>query len=178
MSQIIKIENYNPKWESEFCKLQAVIETAMEQLILSIEHVGSTSVKGLGAKLILDIDVVIEDYNVLPNVIKGLEKIGYFHQENWSFEGREAFGRKDILVPWDGKSTIWMEHYLYVCNKDSKELARHLAFRDYLRDHPEAIIEYEQLKKDLAKNAKDRTNYSLGKTNFITKILEKAMKSY
>ncbi|GED18079.1 GrpB family protein [Aneurinibacillus migulanus] len=178
MSQIIKIENYNPKWESEFCKLQAVIETAMEQLILSIEHVGSTSVKGLGAKLILDIDVVIEDYNVLPNVIKGLEKIGYFHQENWSFEGREAFGRKDILVPWDGKSTIWMEHHLYVCNKDSKELARHLAFRDYLRDHPEAIIEYEQLKKDLAKNAKDRTDYSLGKTNFITKILEKAMKSY
>ncbi len=178
MSQIIKIENYNPKWESEFCKLQAVIETAMEQLILSIEHVGSTSVKGLGAKPILDIDVVIEDYNVLPNVIKGLEKIGYFHQENWSFEGREAFGRKDILVPWDGKSTIWMEHHLYVCNKDSKELARHLAFREYLRDHPEAIIEYEQLKKDLAKNAKDRTNYSLGKTNFITKILEKAMKSY
>ncbi|HDX9578710.1 TPA: GrpB family protein [Bacillus pseudomycoides] len=178
MGQIIEIENYNPKWESEFRKLRAAIETAMDQFILSIEHVGSTSVKGLGAKPILDIDVVIEDYSILPNVIKGLEKIGYFHQKNWSFEGREAFGRKDTLVPWDGKSTIWMEHHLYVCNKNSKELARHLAFRDYLRNHPEAVIEYGQLKKDLAKNAIDRTNYSLGKTNFVTAILEKSMKSY
>lgn len=71
-----------------------------------------------------------------------------------------------------------MEHHVYVCNKDSKELAKHITFRDYLRDHPEAVIEYEQLKKDLAKNVKDRTNYILGKTNFITKILEKAMESY
>nr|WP_167395975.1 hypothetical protein [Lysinibacillus parviboronicapiens] len=52
----------------------------------------------------------------------------YFHQEVWSFEGREAFGRKDVSTPWDGKGTQWVEHHLYVCHKDSKELATHLAF--------------------------------------------------
>lgn len=57
----------------------------------------------------------------------GLEQIVYFHQEVWSFEGREAFGRKDVsTVGWKG--TQWVEHHLYVCHKDSKELATHLAF--------------------------------------------------
>lgn len=116
MRQIIEIENFNPKWESEFCKLRAVIENAMRQLILSIEHVGSTSVKGLGAKPILDIDVVIQDYNVLPNVIKDLEKIGYFHQENWSFEGREAPLEERIYL-FHGMGKIqygWNIMYTYV----------------------------------------------------------------
>lgn len=85
VGQIIEIENYNPKWESEFRKLRAVIETAMGQFILSIEHVGSTSVNGLGAKPILDIDVVIEDYSILPNVIKGLEKIRLFPSTKLEF---------------------------------------------------------------------------------------------
>ncbi len=62
----------------------------------------------------------------------GLEQIGYFRQEEWSFEDRETFGRNDISTPWDGEGTQWMEHHLYVCNKNSEELAKHLAFRDYL----------------------------------------------
>lgn len=162
---------------SEFHKLRDVFETEIGQWILSIEHVGSTSVKGLGAKPILDIDVVIENYSVLPPVIQGLEKMGYFHQQNWSFKGREAFGRKDTSVPRNDKYTIWIEHHLYVCNRDSEELARHLAFRNYLREHPEAVKEYDQLKKVLAKTVKDRTAYTLGKTNFVNKILKDAIKS-
>jgi GrpB-like predicted nucleotidyltransferase (UPF0157 family) len=167
----IDIYKYDEQWSITFLLLKQVLNNALKELIIGIEHVGSTSVKGLGAKPILDIDVVIEDYSILPEVIKKLEMIGYYHQENWSFKGREAFRRKDTSVPWDGKSTSWFEHHLYVCNKDSEELARHLAFRNYLRTNPNAVIEYEQLKKDLARNAKDRREYTLGKTNFINKIL-------
>jgi len=174
----VKIENYNLNWESEFYHLRSVIGSAIGPLILSIEHVGSTSVKGLAAKPIIDIDVVIADDQNLSDVIQGLEKIGYFHQEEWSFAGREAFGRKNAFVPWERKNTNWMEHHLYVCNIGSKELARHLAFRDYLREHPEAAKEYEELKKDLAKISKERSEYTLGKTQFVNKILEKTMKLY
>ncbi|WP_439876596.1 GrpB family protein [Bacillus mycoides] len=170
------IEEYEAKWESEFCKLQTVLQHAMGQNILSIEHVGSTSVKGLASKPILDIDVVIEEYDIFPKIIKKLEKIGYFHQEEWSIKGREAFGRKDQYVPRDGENTIWMEHHLYVCDKKSEELRRHVAFRDYLRGNPEATIEYGKLKKELAETAKNRSSYSLGKTEFIRAVLEKAMK--
>lgn len=174
MSQIIVIEKYNSQWETEFNQLRDVIVSEIGQWILCVEHVGSTSVKGLRAKPILDIDVVIEDDVVLPAVIQAFEKLGYFHQMNWSFKGREAFGRKDTTVPWYEKNKIWMEHHLYVCNKDSTELERHLAFRNYLREHPESVLEYEQLKLALVKAGRDRTAYTLGKTEFVNKILEKA----
>ncbi|PGO33412.1 hypothetical protein CN984_03835 [Bacillus cereus] len=176
MKQFITVEKYNTRWESEFNKLQTLINNVMGKFIVSIEHVGSTSVKGLASKPILDIDVVIEDYDVFPKIIKKFEQIGYFHQEEWSFKGREAFGRKDQYVPRDGKNTIWMEHHLYVCDKNSEELRRHVAFRDYLRGNLDVTIEYEKLKKELAETAENRLNYSLGKTEFIEYVLEKAIK--
>lgn len=174
MYQVIEILNYDDRWPKEFNAIKQVILYNLEDLVLGIEHIGSTSVKGLAAKPILDIDIVIENNNVLLNVILGLEKIGYSHQEEWSIEGREAFVRKDVLTPWDGKHTKWMEHHLYVCNKDSEELARHMAFRDYLRNDPVSLIEYENIKRNLAKTVKERNSYSLGKNEFIKKILSKA----
>ncbi|HFJ9469129.1 GrpB family protein [Bacillus paranthracis] len=173
MKQRITIEEYNIKWESEFNKLQTLINDVMEDSILSIEHVGSTSIKGLAAKPILDIDIIIEDYGFFPKVVTKLEAIGYYHQAEWSYKGREAFGRKDAFVPWDGEITDWMEHHLYVCDKESEELRRHIAFRDYLREHEGVAVEYGRLKKELVRESKNRAGYSEGKTAFITNILEK-----
>ncbi|MGG5738159.1 MULTISPECIES: GrpB family protein [Bacillus cereus group] len=173
MKQRITIEEYSTKWESEFNKLQTLINDVMEDSILSIEHVGSTSIKGLTAKPILDIDIVIEDYKFFPEVVKKLETIGYYHQSEWSFKGREAFGRKDAFVPWNEENTVWMEQHLYVCDKNSEELRRHVAFRDYLREHADVAIEYGRLKEKLARESKSRTGYSGGKAVFITNILEK-----
>ncbi|KKZ99032.1 GrpB family protein [Bacillus wiedmannii] len=172
MKQRITIEEYNIKWESKFNKLQSLINNVIKELALSIEHVGSTSVKGIASKPILDIDIVIEEYEIFPEVAKMLGKIGYYHQAEWSFKGREAFGRKDAFVPWNGERTVWMEHHLYVCDKNSEELRRHIAFRDYLREHEDVAIEYGSLKKVLARESKNRASYSEGKTAFITSILE------
>ncbi|WP_439021964.1 GrpB family protein [Bacillus thuringiensis] len=171
MKQRITIEEYNIKWESEFNKLQTLINNVMEDNILSIEHIGSTSIKGLPAKPILDIDIVIEDYEIFPEVVTKLEAIGYYHQVEWSFKGREAFGRKDAFVPWNEENTVWMEQHLYVCDKNSEELRRHVAFRDYLREHDDVAAEYGRLKEELARGSKNRASYSEGKTAFITNIL-------
>ncbi|PGA98254.1 GrpB family protein [Bacillus toyonensis] len=173
MKQRITIEEYNIKWESEFYKLQSIISNVIKEIVFSIEQVGSTSVKGLASKPILDIDIVIEDYEIFPEVVKKLETIGYYHQAEWSFEGREAFGRKDAFVPWSEGNTVWMEHHVYVCDKNSEELKRHVAFRDYLREHADVAIEYGRLKEKLARESKNRASYSEGKTAFITNILEK-----
>ncbi|MBJ3792875.1 GrpB family protein, partial [Bacillus sp. OA1] len=100
-------------------------------------------------------------------------KIGYYHQLEWSFKGREAFGRKDTFVPWNERNTVWMEHHLYVCDKNSEELRRHIVFRDYLREHTEVANEYGNLKEELARESKNRSSYIEGKTVFITNILEK-----
>lgn len=169
----ITIVNYSEQWADTFQLIKRVIEKPLNELIIGIEHVGSTSVKGLGAKPIIDIDIIIESYDVFPKVVLGLEKIGYFHQEESSFTGREAFGRKDVTSPFDGVGTEWMQHHLYVCNKESKELARHLAFRDFLRKNPWAVTEYEHIKRNLADTVADRESYTLGKTEFVNRILRK-----
>ncbi len=169
----IEIIDYDDKWENWFLVIKDVISSTLGDLIIGVEHVGSTSVKGLGAKPILDIDVIIDNYNFLPAVVKGLEVMGYYHQQEWSFKGREAFGRKDLSVPWNDCYTYWMEHHLYVCDKDSEELARHLAFRNHLRNNSEAAAEYTTLKKELARTAADRKAYTNGKTAFISEIFNK-----
>lgn len=73
-TRIIEIMSYNPEWKMEFKKIKIMIESYIGDLILRIEHVGSTSVEGLAAKPIIDIDVVIESYDLLPDIIERLEK--------------------------------------------------------------------------------------------------------
>ena len=110
-------------------------------LALAIEHVGSTSVEGLAAKPIIDIDVVVASCDV-EAAIQALAGIGYNHEGNLGIPGREAFG-------YSGKEHL-REHHLYLCPEDSPELKRHLAFRDYLREHPQAVEEYSRIKLEAA----------------------------
>ena len=59
-----------------------------------------------------------------------------------------------MFVPWNEGNTVWMEHHLYVCDKNSEELRRHIAFRDYLREHTKVANEYGNLKEELARESK------------------------
>ena len=119
--------------------------------------------RGLSAKPIIDLDVVIKDYSVLGNVISALGKIGYQHEGSLGIEGREAF-------KYDGKEHL-RKHHLYVCPEDSPELKRHIAFRDYLRTHPEAVREYSHIKEEGAKQyPEDIERYMEHKSPFIEKI--------
>ena len=134
---------YDAQWKQDFSDIRNEIRGALGELSLRIEHVGSTSVEGLSAKPIIDIDVVIEDGTKLPAVIAALAGIGYLHEGNLGITGREAFG-------YEGKEHL-RKHHLYVCTKDSPELRRHLTFRDYLRAHPEAVREYSRIKEEGAR---------------------------
>lgn len=167
-TRTIEIMPYNPEWKTEFKKIKMMLEGYIGDLTLRIEHVGSTSVEGLAAKPIIDIDVVIESYDILPNIIQRLEKEGYQHQGNLGIEGREAFQRtyKDDF----------MKYHLYVCPMNSKGYLEHIALRDYLSSNQAARQEYEELKYRLAENYRyDIDRYCEGKTNFIKRTLEKTL---
>lgn len=133
---------YDKKWKSDFEAIQKEIEAAAGDLILGVEHVGSTSVEGLSAKPCIDLDVVIKDNSVFGSVADRLTKIGYFHEGNLGIEGREAFR-------YEGKPHLQM-HHLYVCPQDSEELHRHLTFRNFLRTHPDAVKRYSAVKEKAA----------------------------
>ena len=162
----IVVEPYDEVWAQAFIDIKNELDEVLGKTVLSIEHVGSTSVKGLSAKPIIDIDVVIENISMLEQVIEALAKIGYQHEGDQGIPGREAF-------KYDGKDHL-MKHHLYVCAKDSSELKRHTMFRDYLRSHPEAVREYSRVKEEGAKlYPHDIDNYIDYKTPFIKSIYEK-----
>ena len=134
---------YDKSWESDFEKIKKEIEYVLGDLIIGIEHVGSTSVEGMSAKPCIDLDVIIEDYSVFASVVSKLESIGYIHEGNLGIKDREAF-------KYSNKPHL-KTHHLYVCPKDSEELRRHITFRDYLRSNPEAVKKYSLVKETAAK---------------------------
>jgi GrpB-like predicted nucleotidyltransferase (UPF0157 family) len=142
-------------------------------LISDIEHVGSTSVPGLAAKPVIDIDLIIEDRSVLHSVIEKLAGLGYEYMGDLGIKDREAFRRKSALTPDDGTKHEWPAHNLYVCLRDSIALRNHIALREFLRANPQKAKQYEALKKRLAaENPNDIDHYIKNKTPFIIGILE------
>jgi GrpB-like predicted nucleotidyltransferase (UPF0157 family) len=134
---------YDEAWKSAFEQIQKEIRGALGDLIIGIEHVGSTSVEGLSAKPCIDIDVIIEDYTTFDAVVRKLETIGYIHEGNLGIKDREAF-------KYSNKPHL-QKHHLYVCPQNSEELHRHIAFRDFLRSNPEAVKKYGSIKEASAK---------------------------
>ncbi|MDB6124791.1 MAG: dephospho-CoA kinase/protein folding accessory protein, partial [Pedosphaera sp.] len=139
-SQKIIVENYNPEWVNHFEKIKKTIWKEVSDVAVSIEHVGSTSVVGLPAKPVIDIDIVISSLQELPGVIERLQKLGYKHRGNLGIEGRDAF-----YAP---QGTI--KHNLYVCLQGGLALKNHLLLRERLRKDPVARFQYGELKKSLA----------------------------
>lgn len=163
MSGII-IESYNPEWPKNFESLKAQIWPAIKEHALFIEHVGSTSVPGLAAKPIIDLDIVVEDIKCLQAAIRSLESIGYVHRGNLGIEGREAFRAPQGSIT----------HNLYLCTKDCIALKNHLFLRDHLRSNHQARDSYGTLKQRLASTAMSIDEYIEGKTAFIVAVLSKS----
>jgi GrpB-like predicted nucleotidyltransferase (UPF0157 family) len=137
-------------------------------LVLAIEHVGSTSVPGLAAKPIIDVDIVIESPAQLPPVAERLAGIGYTHQGDLGIAGRHAFDAPPAPPP----------RHVYVCPRDSIPLREHLAFRDFLRSNPEAAASYAELKRQLCNAcADDRAQYTERKAAFVRGVLARHLRA-
>ena len=133
---------YDKAWKSAFEEIKKEIEHVIGDLIIGIEHVGSTSVEGLSAKPIIDIDVVIKDYSVFATVVQKLETIGYIREGDLGIKDREAF-------KYSNKPHL-QKHHLYVCPQYSEELHRHVTFRDYLKNNRGAVKKYSLVKETAA----------------------------
>lgn len=161
----IQVLPYDPLWKENFQAIRQELSLALNGLALRIEHVGSTSVEGLAAKPIIDIDVVISDHTPLESVISALSTIGYQHEGDLGIPQREAFR-------YDGKHHL-QAHHLYVCPESSPELRRHTAFRDCLRTHPEAAAEYSCVKMEAAKlYPEDVEGYIAHKSGCISRLYD------
>jgi GrpB-like predicted nucleotidyltransferase (UPF0157 family) len=172
----VEVVDYDPQWAITFGELKSVFEAKVGDLAQGIEHVGSTSIPGLPAKPIIDLDIVIESYEILPIVIAHLAELGYTHLGDLDVPGREAFKREGEDVPREGTGRTWPTHNLYVCPQAGEGLVQHLAFRDYLRTHPQELPVYGSLKRQLAKQfPTDIEAYTQGKAAYIQSVLRRAV---
>ena len=157
---------YDPNWKLEFEKIKRELSEVLKDNVVSIEHVGSTSVEGLAAKPVIDIDIIMKDYNAFETVKNLLGTIGYLHEGDLGVKERYAF-------KYDDKPHL-MRHHLYVCPEYSQELKRHIIFRDWLRSHPEDRDWYGSVKMLAAKYySEDIDSYMTAKNPCVKEIFRK-----
>ncbi len=129
-----------------------------------IEHVGSTAVKGLAAKPVVDLQVSVPDVDDESAYRPALEAFGLV------LRAREPDHR--FFRPPAGKPR---DVHVHVCAQGSDWEQEHLLFRDYLRTHPDTASAYVQLKRDLARRVgHDRLAYNKGKATFIQRVISTA----
>jgi GrpB-like predicted nucleotidyltransferase (UPF0157 family) len=158
----IVVVPYDPAWPARFEAIRARVAPALGDVALAIEHVGSTSVPGLAAKPVIDVDVVVASPDEVPVAIERLVSVGYAHRGDLDVTGREAFSAPAGSVA----------QHLYVCPQGVLPLRNHLALRHHLRTHPEAVAAYAALKLRLAADeADDIDAYIDGKTPLILTFL-------
>ena len=158
----VVVTPYDPAWPERFEEIAAKLRPALGDRITGIEHVGSTSVPGLAAKPVVDIDVVISSEESFPEVKAGLESLGYSHQGDLGIPGREYFKEPEGAV----------RQNLYVCVEGALPLKNHRLLRDRLKADTRVRDAYGELKTKLAEAHPDSVDaYCEAKTDFIVKIL-------
>ncbi|WP_299312800.1 GrpB family protein [uncultured Aquimarina sp.] len=173
------IQEHVIEWRTHFLSIKKELENTLFGLDLNIEHVGSTSVLGLASKPIIDVDIIYKEDSEFEKIKTRLSSIGYFHNGNQGIPEREVFKRNQAV---QNKILDNLAHHLYVCPKDSKELQRHLQFRNHLRNNEAAKLRYQNLKYELAKKAnQNKKTYTTLKeifaTEFINSIIDQEKKT-
>jgi GrpB-like predicted nucleotidyltransferase (UPF0157 family) len=169
---MIIIVPYDPAWPAMFDTEAANIRGVLGERALRIEHVGSTSVPGLAAKPVVDIQVSVPSLEPLSHYLEPLGQIGYRHV---------SLGPFDWVYPFFQKPGEWPStHHIHLCVIGSEQEGKHLAFRDYLRKNPSIAAEYVALKSELAaenhgNTFESREQYSLAKSEFVNGVLRRTL---
>jgi GrpB-like predicted nucleotidyltransferase (UPF0157 family) len=168
----ILLEPYNPLWKKEFERIRQHLMKLLIMLPVDILHVGSTSIPGMIAKPILDIDVIPHKNELISEISEKLAAAGYINKGEQGIPGRLAFRQKNSLTPNTTSNDCWQEHHLYVCSSNCLALKNHLHFKDALIKNEEYANSYARLKKELVyQQDVTRVEYNRLKTNFILSVL-------
>lgn len=161
------VRDYDPAWPREFETIAQRIRTSLGALTSRVEHIGSTSVPGLAAKDVIDIGVSVASIVPRGPIVDRLEGIGFTFQVDPTTPEHLYFKRAV-----EGERRV----QIHVSVEGSDWERRHLAFRDWLRSHPEDASAYAALKRSLAEeHPNDVLAYTEAKGPFIVGIEAKAL---
>jgi GrpB-like predicted nucleotidyltransferase (UPF0157 family) len=147
----VKVVSYNPLWEQWFDRLSKPFSEKLRNYNVEIVHVGSTSIKGMSAKPIIDIDITIDNWHNFPEIKQRLYELGYEHQGDLGIKEREAFKLNcEPKYP----------HNLYVCHKNSLAFKNHILLKKHLSENTDAFKRYEDLKINLGNTTSNVDEYA------------------
>jgi GrpB-like predicted nucleotidyltransferase (UPF0157 family) len=161
----IEVVPYDPSWPRRFRELGAPLRSALGEVAVRIDHIGSTAVPGLAAKPIIDVQVSVRSLQPLEAFKQPLERLGYIYRAD-NTERTKRYFREPI----GSRRT-----HIHVRQAGSFSEQWALLFRDYLRAHPEAGAEYAAVKRRLAAQfAHDGAAYTEAKGPLLWAIIRRA----
>ncbi|MDE6505464.1 MAG: GrpB family protein [Clostridia bacterium] len=170
MPQHITVVEYDPQWEELFKKERILIKNILGENAIEIYHIGSTAVKGLCAKPIIDIMPAVKNIAETDLAASRFENIGYEYLGEFGIKGRRYLRK--------GGDERTHQIHIFQAN-DTFNIERHLAVRDYLRTHAADASKYGEMKKRLAlKYPYDIERYCDGKEQFVKELEIKALLWY
>jgi GrpB-like predicted nucleotidyltransferase (UPF0157 family) len=163
----IEIVDYDRSWPDAFASIAQCIKSALGPTALSVSHVGSTSVPGLPAKAVIDVDLVVPDPTAEDEYVPALKAAGFqflFREPNW-YEHR-FFG---LAEPYAN---------VHVFGPGAAELSRHQRFREWLLSHPDDRELYVRAKREAARESRENgesvQGYNFRKEGVIEEIMVRA----
>ncbi len=162
----VELVPYDRSWPEDFLRIRDKLDRLLSPHVLTIEHIGSTSIPGLTAKPLIDIDIVLRSPANIPAATQNLLGQGYeprgnrYDDEVWAF------------ILGNGRPP----ERVYLCPPNNRTHERRVIFRDYLRTHPADAAAYADLKLKLAEiHRHDGDRYTAEKRHFVDAIIEKAI---
>lgn len=170
MPSLYTFEEYSLDWPRQFEEEAARLRALLGEEIVTIHHIGSTSVPGLAAKPVIDLLPLVRDIHRMDELTPMMQAAGYRAWGEYGLPGRRYFNKDRGEV---------RTHNLHIYQADNPDVDRHLAFCAYLRAHEEVRQEYEALKRQVyAMHPADIAAYNNGKNEWIKRMEQVAMAWY
>ncbi|MFS0638389.1 GrpB family protein [Mesobacillus foraminis] len=161
----VRLTEFSENWAEMFQKEALFLKTIFGNEIIRFEHFGSTSVRGMKAKPVIDMMCMVKDIEKVDKMNEKMAKLGYDVAGEWGITGRRLYRK-------GGENRT---HHIHFYQFDNPQIERHLIFRDYLRSHPEQVARYSRFKEDLAKSFEHTSEYSPAKKTFVKEIEQQAL---
>lgn len=163
----VEVVPHDLKWRESFELESKSVANALGENIVAVHHIGSTAIPSIYAKPIIDLLVEVKDITKVDGQSSAMELLGYAVMGEFGIPSRRFFSK-------DNQESV-RTHHIHTFEIASAQIERHLAFRDYLRSHPESAQQYSQLKRELArKYPQSIDRYMDGKDALIKEIDRKA----
>lgn len=165
MPTLVELVPYDQEWPRRFDTTAEWLRELLRDKVIAIDHIGSTSIPGMSAKPLIDIDVTLTGLDAVSDAANALASAGFDARGNRYDDDMWAFLLK-TSVP---------ALRVYLCPPENETHRQRLLFRNHLRQHADIAAQYAELKNRLAREFPyDGDRYTAEKSEFICEVVEQA----